>query len=137
MKNLIIKILCLTIMLISISVAAIAAPPLATIQKAKNMVENARYQLPADVGNGMTLSQVNYDSKTYTLVYRYHYYVPSHKPTLDAINETKQGIVHLLKAQPYCDEMTFLKDGITFHYNYYSSDGTFLYAVKITPADIK
>lgn len=116
---------------------AFAAPPLSMIQKAKDMVEDARYQLPVSVGNGLMLTNVSYDSKTYTLVYRYHYTFPVSKPSNEAIKESKLGVVHLLKANPNSEDMQFLKSGITFHYNYYSENGTFLYAVKITPSDIK
>lgn len=136
MKNLIIKTFNIAIILICASVTALAAPPLATIQEAKDMVEAARYQLPVDLGNGMTLSQLDYDSKTYSLVYRYHYYIPAEKPSLEAINETKQGLIHFIKAQPNSEDMRFLKDGISFHYNYYASDGTFVYDLRITPEDI-
>jgi hypothetical protein len=114
-----------------------AAPPSPVIQKAKATVENARYILPAEAGYGIMLTQVNYDSKTYTLVYRYHFTIPATKPTANAINETKQGVVHMLKAQPNSEEMQLLKGGITFHYNYYTTEGTFLYAIKITPSDVK
>lgn len=81
-----------------------AAPSLATIQKAKAVVENARYQLPIEAGYGLVF---------------------------------KLGIIHMLKANPNSEDMQLLKGGITFHYNYYSIDGDFIYAMKITPADIK
>ena len=119
------------------SISAFAAPPLSIIQKAKGQVENARYYLPAQAGYGLMLTQVDYDSKTYTMVYRYHYTMYAEKPSAAAIKEVKQGMIHLIKANPQSDDMQFLQAGITFHYNYYSENGTFLYAVKITPSDIK
>ena len=134
-KNLRVLIVILIILVGNISICA--APPLAAIQKAKNLVENARYQLPVEAGYGLVLTQVSYDSKTYTLVYRYHYTIPVAKPTTQAIYESKQGIIHLLKANPNSEDMQILKSGISFHYNYYDMDGNFLWAVKITPADVK
>ncbi len=114
-----------------------AAPSLAIIQKAKGVVETARYELPVEIAPGLTLTQVSYNSEKYTLVYRYHFTVYVEKPNADAIKEAKLALVHMLKANPNSDEMQLIKGGITFHYNYYSENGTFLYAVKITPADVK
>lgn len=133
----ILRILFTSILIMVASINIYAAPPLSAIQKAKTVVEDARYQLPVEIGNGLILTQVSYDSKSYTLVYRYHYAVIVTKPSSNTINEVKQGMIHLLKAHPDSDEMQILKSGISFHYNYYNDDGTFLYAVKITPSDIK
>ncbi|MBD5232156.1 MAG: hypothetical protein HDS66_08420 [Bacteroidales bacterium] len=119
------------------TISANASPTLATIQKAKDVVEAARYQLPAEAGYGLMLTQVSYDSNKYTLVYRYYATMPATKPTAEAINEIKQAIIHMVKAQPNSEEMQLLKGGISFHYNYYTTEGTFLYAIKITPADVK
>lgn len=114
-----------------------AAPPLDAIRKVKAMVEDARYQLPADAGYGLMLTQVNYDSKTYTIIYRYHYINPTQKPSPSTISEVKKGLIHMLKANPNSEDMQLLKAGFTFHYNYYNPDGSFLYANKITPADVR
>ncbi len=108
-----------------------AAPTLATIQKAKAVVETARYQLPVQISPAIMLTQVSYDSEKYTLVYRYHFTVAATKPTAEAIKESKLGIIHIFKANPESGDTQLLKGGITFHYNYYSEDGTFLYAIKI------
>lgn len=135
--NRIIRILIVAILLLSANIRLNAVPPLATIQKAKEAVENARYVLPMQAGNGIILTQVDYDSKTYSLVYRYHYTVPVEVPSKGTINETKKGMIHLTKANPDSEEMMLLNDGITFDYNYYSEDGTFLFSVKITPDDVK
>lgn len=126
-----------TALLIAASSSIFAAPPLSAIQKAKNQVESVRDQLPIQVSNGLILTQVSYDSKTYTMVFRYYYTIPVTKPTATAIKETKLSMIHLLKANPNSEDMQILKSGISFHYNYYTEDGTFLYAVKITPSDIK
>lgn len=131
------KTLVIAFMLVCANVCAVAAPPLSIVQKAKAMVEDARYQLPVEMGNGLTLYQLSYNSGTYSLVYRYYYSMEVTKPSSEAIKETKLGLIHLLKANPNSQDMMYLKNGITFHYNYYNPDGTFVYAMKITPADIK
>lgn len=118
-------------------VPVFGAPPLSVIQKVKEQVEAARYKLPVQAGYGLTLTQVSYDSKTYTMVYRYHYNMHVEKPTSEAIKEAKLGVVHLIKANPNSEEYKFVKSGISFHYNYYTENGQFLYAVKITSADLK
>lgn len=119
------------------NVTAIATPPLNIIRVAKQQVENARYQLPLDIGNGLALTQLSYDSSKYTLVYRYHYYIPVVRPSNTIIRERKLGLIHLLKSDPNSQEMQLLTSGITFHYNYYTEDGEFLFAIKITPQDVK
>lgn len=136
MKNLV-KAIVFALFILSANISAFAIPPLSTIQKVKEQVENVRYQLPAQAGYGLMLTQVSYDSQKYTIVYRYHYTVPAVKPTQEAIQEAKLGIIHMLKANPNSEDMQFIKAGITFHYNYYNEDGTFLYAIKITPQDVK
>ncbi len=83
------------------------------------------------------MTQVIYDSKTYSLVYSYHFTVPAIKPTSESINEIRTGLIHMFKANPNSEEMKYLKSGITFHYNYYSQDGDFLYSIKLTPDDFK
>lgn len=85
----------------------------------------------------LCLRTISYNSNNYSLVYRYHYTVPVTKPTTSAINEAKQGIIHLLKANPNSEDMQLVKNGITFHYNYYDTDGNFIYAIKITPSDVR
>ncbi|MDE7387046.1 MAG: hypothetical protein K2N28_07910 [Muribaculaceae bacterium] len=136
MKN-IVKTIVAALFILSVNIGAFAIPPLSTIQKVKDQVENIRYQLPAQAGYGLMLTQVSYDSQKYTIVYRYHYTVTAVKPSPEAINEAKQSIIHMLKANPNGEDMQFIKAGITFHYNYYNEDGTFLYAIKITPQDVK
>ena len=136
MKNFF-KAIILVLFFASTSSQVSAAPPLSIIKKAKDMVERVRYELPAEISPYMLLTQLSYDSKTYTLVYRYHCTVPVTKPTPESIKEAKLGVIHMLKANPQSEDMLFVKSGISFHYNYYSEDGKFLYAVKITPADIK
>ena len=131
------KCLILALMFSCAGISVNAAPPLSYIQKAKNIVEEARFQLPVEAGYGLTLTQVQYDSKTYSLVYRYHYTIPVQKPDANSIKERKMSVVHLLKANPATEDMQLLKNGISFHYNYYSQDGTFMYAIKITPEDVK
>lgn len=131
------KALIVALSVFSASVCTFAAPPLATIQKAKAMVEEARYQLPVQVNYGLLWNQIDYDSKTYSLVYQYYFTVPATKPTSDAIKEAKMGIIHFLKANPNSEDVQFLKAGMSFYYKYYSLDGDFLYAVRITPNDIK
>lgn len=121
--------------ILSADVCLLAAPPAATIQKAKTMIEQARQHLPIK-GYGISLTEVSYDSSTYTLVYRYDYTLPVTKPTPASIKETKIGLVHLMKAKPDSEEMQYLKAGIAFHYKYYSEDGNFLFEVKITPEDV-
>ncbi len=118
-------------------VPVFGAPPLSVIQKAKEQVEAARYQLPVQAGYGLTLTQVSYDSQTYTIVYRYHYNMYVEKPTPEAIKEAKLGIVHMMKANPNSEDYQFVKSGISFHYNYYTENGQFLYAIKIISADLK
>lgn len=127
----------IALLVLATSTQILAAPPLSTIQKVKEQVENIRYQLPVQAGYGLMLTQVSYDSQKYTIVYRYHYAIPVEKPTAEAVKEAKLGIVHMLKANPNSEDMQFLKAGITFHYNYYTEAGSFLYAIKITPADVK
>lgn len=135
MKKFIIALL--TIVALGINTPAFAVPPLSLIQKAKDQVEAARYQLPVQVGYGLTLTKLSYDSQTYTIVYRYHYNMYVEKPTPEAIKEAKLGIIHMFKANPNAEDYKFVKGGITFHYNYYTEDGSFLYAIKITSADLK
>ena len=113
-----------------------AAPTLAIINKAKAIVEEARYQLPTQI-NGMTLTQVSFDSKTNSLVYRWYMPIEMEKPSAEMIKERKQAIVHLIKGNPDIEDSQLIKGGISFWYNYYNPDGTFLYAVKVTPADIR
>ena len=76
--------------ILSADVCLLAAPPAATIQKAKTMIEQARQHLPIK-GYGISLTEVSYDSSTYTLVYRYDYTLPVTKPTPASIKETKIG----------------------------------------------
>lgn len=132
-----VRILLVALLIISANISAFAAPPLSTIQKVKEQVESVRYQLPAQAGYGLMLTQVSYDSQKYTIVYRYHFVIPVEKPSTEAIKEARLSMIHMLKANPNSEDMQFLKDGITFHYNYYNEDGTFLYAIKITPQDVK
>ena len=133
----IIKTLVVALSVFSASVCTFAAPPLTTIQKAKAMVEEARYQLPVQANYNLLWTQVDYDSKTYSLVYKYYYTVPITKPSNEAINEAKLSIIHLLKANPSSEDTQFIKAGMSFHYKYYSLEGKFLYAIRITSADIK
>ena len=135
--NRLIKTITLMLMIVGANISIFAVPPLSSIQKAKETVENARYQLPIQVSYGLMLTQVSYDSTNYTLVYRYHYIIPVAKPSNEAIKESKLGIIHMLKANPNSEDMQLLKAGITFHYNYYSEDGTFLYAIKLSASDFK
>lgn len=135
--NKFIKSLVFALMMICASTVALAVPPAATIQKAKNMVESAQYQLPAQAGYGIMLTQVKYDSSSYSLVYRYQYTAQVPQPTANAINEAKQAMIHFVKANPNSEDMQFLKDGITFHYNYYNADGSYMYTIKIRPSDVK
>lgn len=132
-----IKTLIVALSVFSANVCTFAAPPLTTIQKAKAMVEEARYQLPVQMHYNLLWTQVDYDSKTYSLVYQYYYTVPIIKPSNESINEAKLGIIHFLKANPYSEETQFIKAGMSFHYKYYSLEGKFLYAIRITSADIK
>ena len=136
MKNLI-RTIIVALFIVSTNICLSAQPPLETVQKAKTMVENARPQLPFPGGYGLLLTELSYDSKTYSLVYRYRYTVPATKPTNKAIKESKQSLILLLKSHPDSEDMKFLKDGITYYYNYYSQQGDFLFAVKITPDAIK
>lgn len=115
-----------------------AAPPTAMVQRAKTLAENVRYQLPAQIMYGISLTKVVYDSKTSSLVYDYHYTLPIQKKlTAQSVKEVKQGVIHFLKANPDSDDMQFLKSGISYIYNYYKLDGTFLIALRITSADIE
>lgn len=132
-----IKTLIVALSVFSANVCTFAAPPLATIQKAKAMVEEARYQLPVQMNYNLLWTQVDYDSKTYSLVYQYYYTVPITKPSNESINEAKLSAIHFLKANPYSEEIQFIKAGMSFHYKYYSLEGKFLYAIRITSADIK
>ena len=59
------------------------------------------------------------------------------KLTAQSVKEVKQGVIHFLKANPDSDDMQFLKSGISYIYNYYKLDGTFLIALRITSADIE
>lgn len=122
--------------LMSTHLCALGAPTLSMINKAKAIVEEARYQLPIESG-GMTLTQVSFDSKSYSLIYRYYFLFPMEKPSNEVLKERKLGAIHTLKGNPGTGELEMLKGGISFWYNYYNPDGTFLYAIKITPADIR
>ena len=123
--------------IIATNLSTFAAPPASVIQKVKSQVETMSYYLPSEAGYGLTLTQVRYDSSTYSIVYKYQYYLPVNTPTKAAIAEVKQGMIHMLKANPNAEDMQFIKSGITFHYRYYSSDGEFLYSIKITPSDVR
>lgn len=135
MKKFIISLI--TAFALGAGVPAFGTPPLSVIQKVKEQVEAVRYQLPVQAGYGLTLTQVSYDSQTYTIVYRYYFNTYVEKPTPEAINEAKLGIVHMMKANPSSEDYQFVKGGITFQYNYYTESGSFLYTIKITPADLK
>ena len=132
-----IKLLVVALLMFCTNVSVFAAPSLAAIKKVKAEVENVRYKLPIDMGNGLTLTQMAYDSQNYTIVYRYHYSVPVTKPSANTIKESKLAVIHMLKANPNSEDYIYLKEGFTYHYNYYTMDGDFLYAIKITPQDIK
>ena len=119
------------LMLACVSCNHKATPPLQMIQKANECVDNARKQLPLNMGDGLKLTQ------TYTLVYKYQYTIPIEKPTAEKIKEAKQSVVYLLKANPTSDDMEMVKSGISFHFTYYSEDNTFLYDISITADDIK
>lgn len=136
MKKLI-RAIVIALFVISASANVLAIPPAASIQKVKQSVESLRYQLPIDIGYGLNLTQVSYDSQRYTLVYRYQYTMYVEKPSNDAIWEAKQSMIHMAKINPNSEEMQLLRDGFTFHYNYYSMGGEFLYAIKITYADVR
>lgn len=125
------------LMLACVSCNHKATPPLQMIQKANECVDNARKQLPLNMGDGLKLTQLIYDSQTYTLVYKYQYTIPIEKPTAEKIKEAKQSVVYLLKANPTSDDMEMVKSGISFHFTYYSEDNTFLYDISITADDIK
>lgn len=124
------------LMIIGANAVALAAPPAATIRQAQNVVQMARQQLPMQMAN-MILYEVSYDRSNYTLVYRYKFTVHVNRPSEAKIREAKQGLVAMLKAMPNSEDMQLITNGITFHYNYYNSDGTFLYAVKIRPSDVR
>ena len=135
--NKFIKSLVFALMMICASTVALAVPPAATIQKAKNVAESAQYQLPMQVYQGLMVTQIKYDSSSYSLVYRYQFTVQIPQPSTDAINEAKLAMIHLVKANPNSEDAQLIKNGITFQYNYYNADGSYIYTIKIRPSDIK
>ncbi|MBD5352428.1 MAG: hypothetical protein HDR86_06335 [Bacteroides sp.] len=115
-----------------------STPSTDAIKKAKEVVESAQYQVPVNMGNGLILDRVSFDTKTYTLVYDYHYTLPVNSPSEEAIKERKQAIIHLIKSQPSSAEMDLLKSGISMRYNYYTENGGYLlYSVTLTQKDLK
>ena len=123
--------------LASFSFAGAIKPSQAIINLVKSDIQQAQYQLPVQSDYCLEITKIWYIPESYTVAYKYVYCMNIEKPSNNAIYEMKQSVVHMLKAQPNSKDMTYLTNGITFHYNYYNPDGTFLYAVKITPADVK
>ncbi len=136
MKKLI-RLLAVAVAIFVASIHAMAAPPAFAIQKAKAAVEEMRYKLPLEGSPGIIWFQMSYDNQKYTIVYRYQYTIPVAIPKEAEVRERKNNVIQLLKAMPECTDTEIIRAGITYHYNYYDEDGNFLYAFKITPADLK
>lgn len=114
-----------------------AAPPLASIQRAKAIEEEARWQLPMESGFGLTMTSVEFDSQSNTLEYTYYYSFPVDVPSPESIQERRQATIHLLKANPQSEDYQLCKSGISYRYIYFSEDGDYLFESSISPDDLR
>lgn len=83
----------------------------------------------------MVITDVDYDDANNVVRYKYKYTVPGiKKPTESKLKEAKQTVVSITKSID--KEREVLEEGISFHYDYYSLEGEYLYSVDLTKDDI-
>lgn len=110
-------------------------PSAETIESVKSQVAQAQQYLPVEGGVGLLITDMNFNSSTNTINYTYQYTVPGVvKPSDSEIKEAKRIAVSTMKNMPREKEM--IEQGITFHYDYFSNDGQFLYSTDISIDDL-
>lgn len=110
-------------------------PSKESIDKVKAQIVLLEKYLPIEGGVGMVITDVDYDDANNVVRYKYQYTVPGvKKPTESKLKEAKQTVVSITKSID--KERKVLEEGISFHYDYYSLEGEYLYSVDLTKDDI-
>lgn len=107
-----------------------------TVEKVK--LELARFSdlLPIEGGVGMIITDIDYDDASNTIRYKYQYTVPGvSKPDESQIKEAKKAALTLVESMPR--EKELLMEGISYHYDYYTMDNTYLYSMDISLHDLE
>ena len=107
-----------------------------TVGKVKSELAHFSNLLPIEGGVGMIITDVSYDDASNTIRYKYQYTIPGvTKPADSQIKEAKKAAINLMESVP--KEKGLLMEGISFHYDYYSSDNAYLYSMEISRHDLE
>lgn len=105
------------------------------IQQLQAQVDQIKPSLPIEAGIGMVMTDIYFDEENYSLNYKYQYTVPGVTvPSDEKIKAAKEGACNMIKALPA--DLEILKQGVSFHYEYYSKEGEFLYSLDLTKDDL-